>query len=137
MDTQIETGALVGIVYILIKVIEKVILKVISSKDPAPEKAKDKLDDVITILNDIKAQKDHNLDEMVRTLYDWHNKSDQDGVKLWYVPRSWYLILKDVVDTTATVNTTQNQLIGQIEKLAGRIENIEREVMISSRNKIP
>lgn len=29
-----------------------------------------------------------NLTHMSKTMYDWHDKSDEDGVKIWYVRRS-------------------------------------------------
>lgn len=32
-----------------------------------------------------------------RTMYDWHDKSDEDGVKIWYVRRSLEEALQDNV----------------------------------------
>jgi hypothetical protein len=163
MDGQAVTFGIAGIVYLLIKLVEKLVIKIISSREQGGEKTSEssvsrridaintsntqsfssvhreinnissKLETLGTSVTALKQLHDPNINEMIRALYDWHDKNDQDGVKLWYVPRSWYVVLRDVVDTTATVNTTQNQLISQLSKLADRIENIEREVMVSNR----
>lgn len=38
------------------------------------------------------------MHEWTRDLYNWHNVSDEEGVKIWYVRKS----LEDVVDRLAT-----------------------------------
>ena len=47
---------------------------------------------------------------MLKSLYDWHDKSDNDGNKIWYVPRSWKMALEEIIKACNNLNTSQEKI---------------------------
>lgn len=140
MEDLLKSGGAFGIVvYALLKIIEILAAKLFAKKEEAPELKLDPmtqklLDDMSTSITELRKNQD-DIRDKTRTLFDWHDKSDQDGVKLWYVPRSLYKAQKDTVDTCLLINSTQNQMLSQMEGISRRLENVEREVMINGGKK--
>lgn len=68
--------------------------------------------------------------EKMNDLYKWHNKDDQNGVKLWYVPRSWgdkldeTIKLLNSIKTFDTVKTQVDDLYKCHDKFDEIIKNI-------------
>ncbi len=60
--------------------------------------------------------------EKLNELLDMHNKFDQDGNRIWYVPRSWAEVQKDIVNICKE-NTAINQSIAKtLERLESKIK---------------
>lgn len=57
----------------------------------------------------------------IKDLWDWHNISDEDGVKLWYFRRS----LEPAVHKLAENIESQTRIL---QMLADRLERIERDL---------
>ena len=58
-----------------------------------------------------------NLNHMSRTMYDWHDKVDDDGVKIWYVRRSLEEALHEnvrAINILAKNSETQTRLLVDI-----------------------
>lgn len=61
--------------------------------------------------------------EKVEKLYEQHNHFDQDGVPMWYVPRSWANTQKEIVTTQNTIAFTLQTIsntLSQLEKVLER-----------------
>ena len=58
------------------------------------------------------------LDEM-------HDKHDQDGTPLWYVPRSWATMLVEITKTQSTIAARLKDMVKTQERLNTRIERWE------------
>jgi hypothetical protein len=39
----------------------------------------------------------------IKDMYDWHNKSDEDGVKIWYIRKSLEMVLRENAQETAVL----------------------------------
>ena len=46
------------------------------------------------------------LNHINKTMYDWHDKSDEDGVKIWYVRRSLEEALQELETTKGNNSDT-------------------------------
>ncbi len=57
--------------------------------------------------------------KMCRDLHEWHNKEDDDGVKIWYVRRS----LEEAITKLSESIDLQTTLL---TRLIDRVENMER-----------
>ena len=49
----------------------------------------------------------------LRQLYDWHNKVDDDQVPLWYTPRSWSSLTKDLRDDYSDIKILLMRVVEQ------------------------
>jgi hypothetical protein len=58
------------------------------------------------------------LDEM-------HDKHDQDGTPLWYVPRSWAQMLIKITETQNKISSRMIDMVKAQERLNNRIERWE------------
>ena len=58
------------------------------------------------------------LDEM-------HDKHDNDGVPMWYVPRSWATLLKEITETQDRIAVRMRDIVKAQEGLNRRIERWE------------
>ena len=61
------------------------------------------------------------IDKKITALYDWHNKEDDDGVKVWYVRKS----LENAIDNLNETIQHQEKLFRAI---FDKIEQIDRDV---------
>lgn len=57
---------------------------------------------VLTETKDLKNKVD-NMNKQVHTLYEWHDKDDQDGVKVWYIRQSLENVLRDNARAVAAI----------------------------------
>lgn len=95
MDEKIITGAIVSIILGSYKLIE-ILIKKIQNGNVNNKKS-------VTITEQEKTE----FREYLKSLYDWHDKTDNDGRRMWYVPKSYF---------------------DKQDKILNMIENIEREV---------
>lgn len=97
---------------------------------------------VIKIREDIDNAKmrleklDYKIDSLVhmnKTMYEWHDKSDEDGVKVWYVRRSLEEALQEnvrAINILAKSTETQTRLL---EDMVKQNKEISKDQMILSK----
>jgi len=73
---------------------------------------------------------DHKLSledkRMIKALYDMHNKYDEDGAPLWYVPRSWSSTQSHILETVGEIAHIQTQLANTVERCVNILDRIDR-----------
>lgn len=57
-------------------------------------------------------QKVEKIERQTQELHDWHNKEDEEGVKIWYVRRS----LEDAISRLSTAIETQTQVLTDMSR---------------------
>lgn len=57
--------------------------------------------------------------EQVKDLHDWHSVTDEEGVKIWYVRRSFY-------ETLERLHATEEKIAGILQELVRSNTNVER-----------
>lgn len=73
------------------------------------------------------------ISQMNRTMYDWHDKNDEDGVKIWYVRRSLEEALQEnvrAINILAKNSETQTRLL---EDMIKQNKEISKDQMILSK----
>lgn len=112
MDSQaLETGGMVVIGLGLIEIIKLLIAKRTNgkSKQTAPECQRVFPDE----------QK-----EQIRRLYDLHCNFDNDGVPLWFIPRSWIETQKEMAELMKDISQSQGSMAEVMQTLLERLEGI-------------
>jgi hypothetical protein len=125
---------LVTLIVSLTKIIEILVKKVSPNKkvlsDEEFERLKNidfKLKNLHTQVNDKPTLSD-SQDSMLQDLYNWHNKTDSDGIPLWYVPRSFIESQKEIVDVLSDISKHQEKTTFLLEALIKRIERLEDKI---------
>ena len=49
--------------------------------------------------------------QQVKDLWDWHNKTDEEGVKVWYVSRSLEKAIERLAESTETQTKVLTELV--------------------------
>ena len=57
------------------------------------------------------------IKDKVDDLYEWHNKTDADGVPLWYVRRSLEQSIKDLGEKIYLQIEVQTEILRHMEKM--------------------
>jgi hypothetical protein len=73
------------------------------------------------------------VSQMNKTMFDWHDKSDEDGVKIWYVRRSLEEALQEnvrAINILAKNSETQTRLL---EDMVRQNKEISKDQMILSK----
>lgn len=74
-----------------------------------------------------------NILQMNRTMFDWHDKNDEDGVKIWYVRRSLEEALQEnvrAINILAKNSETQTRLL---EEMLIQNKEISKDQLILSK----
>lgn len=71
------------------------------------------------------------IKDKVDDLYEWHNKTDADGVPLWYVRRSLEQSIKDLGEKIYLQIEVQTEILRHMEKM----EEHYRELLKKRRRK--
>jgi len=87
--------------------------------------AKNKLDKV-----DVKVD---NLLSMSKSMYEWHDKSDEDGVKIWYVRRSLEEALQENVKAINILAKNSEVQTRLLEDMVRQNKEISKDQMILSK----
>ena len=58
---------------------------------------------------------------MLKSLYDWHDKEDPDGVKVWYVRQS-------LADAITVFSQSVEKQTRTLEAISNRLENLGKQV---------
>lgn len=94
------------------------------------------LNDNLKIINDRVEKVDIKVDNLLqlnKTMFDWHDKSDEDGVKIWYVRRSLEEALQEnvrAINILAKNSETQTRLL---EDMINQNREISKDQLILSR----
>lgn len=94
------------------------------------------LNDNLKIINDRVDRVDLKVDNLLqlnKTMFDWHDKSDEDGVKIWYVRRSLEEALQEnvrAINILAKNSETQTRLL---EDMINQNREISKDQLILSR----
>lgn len=99
---------IVGIVMALIKVIERLVDPLIAKRSSL-------------------TAKEH---EWIYELYKMHAKYDEDGLPLWYVPRSWAESQKEIVSALRAVAEDQRRIAEVLDKLDQRYEKVNEALIV-------
>jgi hypothetical protein len=55
------------------------------------------------------------IDETTKATFSMHNVKDQDGIPIWYVPRSWKLIQENIMEICREILNVEKQQIELIK----------------------
>ena len=99
---------IVGVVMGLIKIVERLIEPMVSKKSSL-------------------TAKEH---EWIYELYKMHARYDDDGLPLWYVPRSWAESQKEIVQALRTVAEDQRRIAEVLDKLDQRYERVNGALIV-------
>lgn len=92
--------------------------------------------DKIKHISDIAHKLELKIDtmgQMSKTMYDWHDKSDEDGVKIWYVRRSLEEALQEnvrAINILAKNSETQTRLL---EDMINQNKEIHKDQIVLSK----
>lgn len=92
----------------------------------------DKVQNAIDLADKINLKAD-SAAQMNKTMYDWHDKSDEDGVKIWYVRRSLEEALQEnvrAINILAKNSETQTRLL---EDMINQNKEIHKDQIVLSR----
>jgi hypothetical protein len=96
-----------GLVIALLLIVVREVMVWLGNKNLQSSDVKIKLmgEQIQSLVDDNKEQKTRfdNLSKEVHTLYEWHDKDDQDGVKVWYIRQSLENVLRDNARAVAAI----------------------------------
>lgn len=138
---EMENATVLGLVIIVIGAAVKELFgwiskKNIQSSETRFENMKKTLDSVDSKLIKIEEKLD-GLVKDTEEMYDWHNKSDQDGVKVWYVRQSLENALRDNAKATEAIAKNielQTRLLEEMIQTQRVVSKEQSEIMRSLRD---
>lgn len=74
-----------------------------------------------------------NLNQMSKIMYDWHDKSDEDGVKIWYVRRSLEEALHENVKAINILAKNSEIQTKLLEDMVKQNKEMSKDQMILSK----
>ena len=104
LNNPTTLGALLLVVLGLLKIIEYLVKKIFSSH---------------------KSVLTHEEKEYLKHLFEIHNKCDEDGVLLCYVPRSFAKVQVEVIRAMSKVTIQQEKITYILEQLVKQIDKLE------------
>jgi hypothetical protein len=92
-------------------------------------------DSIKTIDNRVEKidMKIDNLVQSNKTMYDWHDKNDEDGVKIWYVRRSLEEALQENVKAINILAKNSEVQTRLLEDMVKQNKEISKDQMILSK----
>jgi Ni,Fe-hydrogenase I large subunit len=106
--------------------------KNLQTTDNKIHKIKDDLEAVGDRLEKTELKVDSIL-QMNKTMYDWHDKSDEDGVKIWYVRRSLEEALQENVKAINILAKNSEVQTKLLEDMVKQNKEINKDQMILSK----
>ena len=131
-------GALVGLVTALVALSEALkylITRAIPQKQvlaPEDQRQRDATREGVALLvatiPELKKAMDavHEVHDLSRKLWEVHDRRDEDGVPLWYVPRSLGNTLIQAVEQMRQVSEIQRKTVETLDRIDRRLERLER-----------
>jgi transcriptional regulator len=74
-----------------------------------------------------------NLNHLNKTMYEWHDKSDEDGVKIWYVRRSLEEALHENVKAINILAKNSEAQTRLLEDMVKQNKEMSKDQMILSK----
>lgn len=74
-----------------------------------------------------KKEKMDKMQKQIEDLYEWHNVTDDDGVKIWYVRRSLEGAVEKLVEAVNSQNKALTELSSTNEVLLNVIKTIKED----------
>jgi hypothetical protein len=105
MDDPQTIAALVGVIFILIRVVERTF-------DYARKR------EVSSLLPEEQ--------QWLKTLYEMHQQFDANGTPIWYVPRSWTQLQQDIAQNMAKLAHHQERIVSCLERLERQLESLKK-----------
>ena len=68
-----------------------------------------------------KSSVPQDMQDRIKKLYDQHNKYDEDGKPLWYVPRSWQTTQIEISNNLRDVAESQHRVSDCMERLENKL----------------
>ena len=84
------------------------------------QRTADAIEGMTQILKESHRSQSENL-ELSKRIYDMHNHMDEDGVPLWYIPRSWSGTQEKVIEICQQISNSQVLLVQAIDRLEKRL----------------
>ena len=151
MDQSALIAALVGCVMVVIELAKQVITRLSPPKQLLNTEDKAQRDQTRTSVLQIEKEvqklksNDRDLLRMVSAIearaneshgvttemYKLHSRFDEDGVPLWYVPRSWAATQEEVVKQLALISETQRRVVEALERMERRLEDRSRSARMA------
>jgi predicted nuclease with TOPRIM domain len=82
------------------------------------KKSVKKINEMISYLENYHKRLENHFDVLISQtddLWDWHNKEDSDGVKIWYVRSSLEASIKDLVSTLETQRIIMRSILHKLD----------------------
>jgi DNA-binding protein H-NS len=138
---EAENATILGLVVLIIGAGVKEIFSWMSKKSiQSSETRFENLSKSIKEIDDKIVKIDIKVDELVKDsaeMYDWHDKSDQDGVKVWYVRQSLENALRDNAKATEAIAKNielQTRLLEEMIQTQRVVTKEQSEMMKSIRD---
>jgi len=65
----------------------------------------------------------YEIHEKLTSLYSLHNIKDSNGTPIWYIPRDWAQIQRDIVNALQHISTTQSEMAGILKRMDNANDN--------------
>ena len=62
----------------------------------------------------------------LKDLYAWHSVEDEDHVKVWYIRKSFYMMMEQLSKANDNIASALQELVATERQLCARLENVER-----------
>jgi hypothetical protein len=85
------------------------------------DKLSDNMDKMTLILSDIR--------DKTKDLYDWHNKEDSEGVKVWYVRKTLEEAIVKLADNIDKQTDILRDLVGQVRQTDEDVQRLKKDSM--------
>ncbi|NDC29906.1 MAG: hypothetical protein EBZ58_02985 [Bacteroidetes bacterium] len=95
-------------------------------------KIKDTVDEIKDKIQKTEAKVDE-LIQMNDTMYDWHDKADEDGVKIWYVRRSLEEALHENVKAINILAKNSEMQTRLLEDMVKQSKEMSKDQLILSK----
>ena len=95
-------------------------------------KIKDTVDEIKDKIQKTEAKVDE-LIQMNDTMYDWHDKADEDGVKIWYVRRSLEEALHETVKAINILAKNSEMQTRLLEDMVKQSKEMSKDQLILSK----
>lgn len=97
----------VGLLAALVLIVAREVFAFLSNKNLQSSEIKlksisEQMNTVVSETKDLKSKID-SVAKQTHTLYEWHDKDDQDGVKVWYIRQSLENVLRDNARAVAAI----------------------------------
>ena len=122
--TEMLDGIIIGIIVGAVLVGIKVVDYMVNKKDRANGDCgvqKSDFDELYEEIHNVKTVSYENK-ELNQKLWDLHNRFDEDGMPLWYVPRSWSKAQDKIMDACLEISQTQKSIASTLKAISKKMD---------------